>query len=91
MFISYDMHTAYSLFASLCGCDSVVVPRAGMSKEQWKVGKDKSDLDGIAYGYEDIERARQTRPAMAARVQEGQALNVKAMNNFLATCKIYLG
>jgi hypothetical protein len=90
MFISYDLHTAYSLFASLCGCDSVVVPRPGMSKEQWKIGKDQSDLDGIAYGYEDIERARQTRPAMIARVHQGQAINLQAMNTFLATCERHL-
>lgn len=90
MFISYDLHTAYSLFASLCGCDSVVVPRPGMSKEQWKIGKDQSDLDGIAYGYEDIERARVTRPAMIARVHRGQAINLQAMNNFLATCERHL-
>jgi hypothetical protein len=90
MFISYDLHTAYSLFASLCGCDSVVVPRPGMSKEQWKIGKDQSDLDGIAYGYEDIERSRKTRHAMIARVHRGQAINVEAMNNFLATCERYL-
>jgi hypothetical protein len=90
MFISYDLHTAYSVFASLCGCDSVVVPRPGMSKEQWKVGKDKLDIDGIAYGYEDIERARQTRPAMIARVQQGQMTNLQEMNNFLKTCGQYL-
>lgn len=89
MFISYDLHTAYSLFASLCGCDSVVVPRPGMSKEQWKVGKDESDLDGIAYGYEDIERARQTRPAMIARLQQAEVINLDEMNNFLNTCKQY--
>lgn len=89
MFISYDLHTAYSLFASLCGCDSVVVPRPGMSKEQWKVGKDQADLEGIAYGYEDIERARQTRPAMIARVQQGHMTNLQEMNNFLNTCERY--
>jgi hypothetical protein len=90
MFISYDLHTAYSLYASLCGCDSVVVPRPGMSKEQWKIGKDQSDLDGIAYGYEDIERARKTRHAMIARVHQVQAINLQAMNTFLATCERHL-
>ncbi len=91
MFISYDLHTAYSKYASLCGCDSVVVPRPGLSREQWKVGKDQADTDGIAYGYEDIERARKTRPAMIATINEGQALNLQAMNNFLTTCERYLG
>ena len=86
LFISYDLHTAYSLFASLCGCDSVVVPRPGMTKEQWKVGKDRSDIEGIAYGYEDIDRARQTRAAMIMRVEDGQARNIQAMENFKLTC-----
>jgi hypothetical protein len=61
-----------------------------MSKEQWKIGKDQSDLDGIAYGYEDIERARHTRPAMIAQVIQGESINFQAMSNFLATCTRYL-
>jgi len=90
MFISYDMHTAYSVFASMCGCDSVVVPRSNITKEQWKIGKDSTDLDGIAYGFDDIERARKSRPLMVARIHHEHITNLKAMENFLVTCKDYL-
>lgn len=86
MFISYDMYTAYSVFASICGCDSVIVPRPGLTKEQWKNGKDRYDLLGLAYGYEDIQRARETRPALVERLKQGELLNLAAMNNFIKTC-----
>lgn len=89
-FISYDLHTAYSVFASMCGCDSVVVPRSEISREQWKIGKDASDLDGIAYGFDDIERARKTRPMMIARIRQEHFANLKAMESFLITCRKYL-
>lgn len=86
MFISYDLHTAYSLFASMSGCDSVVVPRPGISLYEWKVGADLKDIDGIAYGYEDIPRARESRSNMMNRVLESEKLNLISMNNFINSC-----
>jgi len=89
MFISYDLHTAYTVYASMCGCDSVVVPRSGVSKEQWKIGKDVSDLDGVAYGFDDIERAKKTRASMVARILREYSFNLQAMENFLASCRAH--
>lgn len=86
MFISYDLHTAYSLFASMSGCDSIVVPRSGMSIKEWKIGADEADIDGIAYGYDDINRARETRPAMIKRVLQSEKMNIESMHNFINTC-----
>ncbi len=77
-FISYDTYTAYSRFASLCGCDSIVIPDEGVSIEQWYANPE--DRYGVSYGFEGIEEARLTRAAMRERImaQEGKSeQNVK--------------
>ena len=89
LFISYDLHTAYSAFASICGCDSVVVPRTGMTKEQWKSGKDVSEMNGIAYGLEDIQRARNTRPDLLHGFRQIETNNYSQVTNFLQLCQEY--
>ncbi len=60
-FISYDSHTAYSVFAALCGADVIVVPDEGVSKEQWY--PEESQRYGLAYGFssDEIAWARDTR------------------------------
>lgn len=58
-FISYDPQTYYSYLAVLAGCESVVVPLDGTTKEQWKPNAE--DRYGIAYGFDDIEFSRATR------------------------------
>lgn len=69
-FISYDTLTAYSIFAVLCGCESVVIPDEGVSKEQWYPNEE--DRFGIAYGLTEEERtnARITSPLVIDRVTE---------------------
>jgi hypothetical protein len=57
-FISYDTHTAYSTFAVLCGCISVVVPDDGVSVETWYPNEE--DRFGIAYGLDNVEWAVST-------------------------------
>lgn len=57
-FISYDTYTAYSSFATLCGAESIVVPEAGITKEQWL--SDPAERYGVAYGFDDLQSARDT-------------------------------
>ena len=57
-FISYDTYTAYSRFAVLCGCESIVIPDQGVSKEQWH--PNPADRYGLAYGFSDVEAASET-------------------------------
>ena len=61
LFISYDVYTAYSVFAVLCGSMSVVVPDENMTIDDWY--PNLSDRNGIAYGFsvEEINRAKKTR------------------------------
>ena len=57
-FVSYDTYTAYSIFAVLCGCDSVVIPDKGVTEEEWY--PNPTDRYGLAYGFENIDKARET-------------------------------
>lgn len=75
VFYSYDPYTAYSTFAVLCGCDSVVVPDAGISIDCWL--PDAAHRAGIAYGVESITGARSERSKLVERV------NAELHNNSL--------
>jgi hypothetical protein len=57
-FISYDTKTAYSYFAAVCGCESVVIPDIGVSEDQWI--PDIHSRVGLAYGFENISKALDT-------------------------------
>ena len=59
-FISYDDYTAYSIFAVLCGCESVVVPGEGRTLTDWY--PNETDRYGISYGLspEQLEWASST-------------------------------
>lgn len=65
-FISYDSYTAYSRFAALCGCDSIVIPDDGVSLQQWY--PDPKDRYGVAYDFEDINFARETRLLLKEKI-----------------------
>lgn len=57
-FISYDSYTAYSIFAVLCGCESIVVPDEGVDEKQWY--ENPKDRYGLSYGFSNIARAKKT-------------------------------
>ena len=59
-FISFDPHTAFSRFAALCGCVSIVVPIDGVGEDEWQPDKEKRY--GVSYGFEDemIKKAMST-------------------------------
>lgn len=67
-FISYDTKTAFSMFAALCGADSVVIPQENVTMEQW--APDLREVYGIAYGFENLDWARSTRKLMADHIEE---------------------
>ena len=65
-FVSYDSYTAYSLFAALTDCDSIVVPDDGVSEDEWL--PDPANRYGIAYGWDKLDHARETRPLVRSRL-----------------------
>ena len=63
-FYSYDTETYLNVMAALCGCESIIVPRKNISKED-VINKNPTFKYGIAYGLDDIESCKsrtQLRP-----------------------------
>jgi hypothetical protein len=58
-FISFDTDTAYSFFAALCDCESIVIPEDNISIENWRPSPE--ERYGIAYGIENITFANKTK------------------------------
>lgn len=87
VFYSYDPYTAYSTFAALCGCDSVVVPDDGVSVDEWY--PEKNFRLGIAYGVDRVIEARDERAALLLRVEKELASNSKNVERFLSEVDAY--
>lgn len=85
--ISYDSYTMYSHFAALCGCDSVIVPEKGVGKEAWY--PDPADRYGLAYGFDEIEAARATRPLLLAQLKAQESAANQSIAAFIAKCAAY--
>ncbi len=86
-FISYDTYTAYSIFAVLCGCDSVVIPDEGIDEEVWYPNPE--DRYGIAYGLENIIQARMTSNLVFARVINEEGKSIKNVMGFIDEVENY--
>ena len=80
-FISYDPNTMYSAFAVVAGCDSIVVPDPGVSIEAWS--PNPSGRFGIAYGFEDLPRARATRSDLISALRSCDGNNLKSVSDFI--------
>lgn len=89
--VSYDMQTAYSQIAALCGCLSIKVLEPGKTKEDY-LGEGDGDM-GVAFGFEEEEIARALRTAgMIATKHE--RLNRTSLENaatFAKDCAEYFG
>jgi hypothetical protein len=81
-FISYDSRTFYSLLAALAGADSVVIPDEGVSRSEWQ--PDETLHAGIAYGFDDLERARATRPQLPERLKRWSNESIASASDFAA-------
>ena len=79
-FVSYDLYTAFSSFAVLCGAESVVVPDENLSKEQWY--SDERDRYGVAYGFDDLLWARETAHLVLGRMKEKEQNSVENVRRF---------
>lgn len=84
-FISYDIYTAYTTYAALCGCDSIVVPSPEIDPEEWR----RACPSGVAYGFDDVARARRTVPDLIMYIDAAEGRNYRMVMNFLAECREY--
>ncbi len=80
-FISYDSKTAISVFAALAGADSIVIPDPGVDMLSWE--PEERYRYGVAYGFENIEWARKTRPLLLKTIQDDVAQTEKIIHSFV--------
>jgi hypothetical protein len=86
-FISYDTYTAYSIFAVLCGCDSIVIPDEGVTEEEWY--SDPADRYGIAYGFAKLEESRKTAHLVKQHILEEEERSIKNASIFIKEASDY--
>ncbi len=85
--ISYDMYTMYNIYAAMCGCIPIVIPEQGVTKEQWQPIEE--GRYGIAYGYDDIEYAKQTRLLLLEHLKKQEDDSTASVNRFVQKCREY--
>lgn len=82
-FICYDPYTMYCRYAAMCGCIPVVVPEGGVTKEEWR--PEIYNRYGIAYGWDDVPWALETRSQLMDFLSESEQRNKDMVRNFVAT------
>jgi hypothetical protein len=82
-FISFDPHTAFSRFAALCGCISIVVPQVGIDEEVWQPDLEKRY--GISYGFEKakIDKALATVKELKKQLLIEEFNSIKVVKEFI--------
>ena len=86
-FISYDLYTMYTCFAAICGCIPVVVPKQGVSREEWLHSEESRY--GLAYGFDDISWAVLTRSNLLKLISQMDKANHNYVCEFVKKCKKY--
>jgi len=87
-FISYDTYTAYSFFAVLCGCNSIVVPDDGVSKEEWYPNAE--DRYGLSYGFNEVDKANKTAHLVKEYVCKEENESLANVKDFVLECDTIL-
>jgi len=89
MFISYDYASMHSIQAALCGCVSVVIPDENVDRDEF-ISKRPYFKYGIAYGMDDIERAKETMPMMRDYLKGFQEDSLQSVKDFVYQTKEHL-
>lgn len=69
-FYSYDTKTHLNVLASLCGCDSIIVPEDETREEV--INKSPKLKYGVAFGVDEIEKARKSRHQLRKYLEDGE-------------------
>jgi hypothetical protein len=89
-FISYDAICFHLQQAVLCGCIPVVIPDEGVSREEY-LEKSLANKYGIAYGFDDIERAKETAPLLKGYLESLEEESVRLVKSYIADCYSHMG
>lgn len=85
--ISYDTYTMYNVYAAMCGCIPIIIPEDGISKDQWQPVEE--GRYGIAYGFDDIEYAKETRELLLKYLEKQEKESNESVIQFVEKCKIF--
>lgn len=86
VFICYDDATMYSQYAAICGCLSIVIPWHYENREDWIRARPIARY-GVAYGFDDIDHALQTRHQVHDYLQEMEQEGIQTVVQFVAATK----
>jgi hypothetical protein len=84
-FICYSHRSFIAGLAALCGCNVIVIPYDGASKEYWMKGMPVMKY-GVAYGVEDIQWAIDTKHLVTDHVKDFQKKGIDSVQTFINDC-----
>lgn len=88
-FVSYDLYTMYSRYAAMCGCIPIVIPEDGVTKDEWR--PEISGRYGIAYGWDDISWAIESRDELMKFLEESEKRSIESVKSFIDKSQTYYG
>jgi len=89
-FVCYDSMTFHLQQAALCGCIPIIIPDDGVGREEY-MEKSVINKYGIAYGFDDIERAKETAPLLKGYLESLEEESVRLVKSYIADCYSHMG
>ena len=87
-FYCYDEYTMYSRFAAMCGCIPIVVPdNQFKTKLDWNISKFMSH--GIAYGLEEINKAKEENETLEKLIEEEKNVVLMGIEKSFISASLY--
>lgn len=83
-FVSYDDMTFISVQAALCGCSSIII--GGEGDRSVENLKKVNRINGVAYGWDDLEWANTTMPLLRPHYEKINQENLETIRNFRDYC-----
>ena len=82
LFYCHDPYTMYCDYAAICGCLPIVIPKIGISIDDWRPEEDRR---GIAYGDspEQLDWARRTREGLLNRIADLRSQEDAMLDHFI--------
>ena len=79
-FYCFDEATHISVIAAQCGCESIILPTPGLTRGSWE----GHISEGIAYGLDDRERAKETLPLLVPKLLSIETDGIEQTRTFVA-------
>lgn len=86
-FYSYDAYTFINIQALMCGAESIVYPKPGLSKEDYFNGYPLHKY--VAYGLDDLERAKSVKNEFNSHLDMIESESITQIHEFVNKCYDY--